>query len=149
MRTSKIVALGLLLAANAAAARAADTLVVCTEASPDALNAQLSTANTSFDVSEQIADRLVAAGATQASAAAASAAPDAVWRARRLSWLDDMTYLLFDGFWCCQRTPALRASAAVITSAPGLGTAGAHVCLGTGSVGPKRPRAYDPWVSIS
>ena len=37
----------------------ADTLVVCTEASPDALNAQLSTANTSFDVSEQIADRLV------------------------------------------------------------------------------------------
>jgi dipeptide transport system substrate-binding protein len=59
MRTSKIVALGLLLAVNAAAARAADTLVVCTEASPDALNAQLSTANTSFDVSEQIADRLV------------------------------------------------------------------------------------------
>jgi dipeptide transport system substrate-binding protein len=37
----------------------ADTLVVCTEASPDALNAVLSTANTSFDVSEQIADRLV------------------------------------------------------------------------------------------
>ena len=37
----------------------ADTLAVCTEASPDALNAQLSTANTSFDVSEQIADRLV------------------------------------------------------------------------------------------
>ncbi|HUK09211.1 MAG TPA: ABC transporter substrate-binding protein [Stellaceae bacterium] len=37
----------------------ADTLVVCTEASPDALNAQLSTANTSFDVTEQIADRLV------------------------------------------------------------------------------------------
>ncbi len=37
----------------------ADTLVVCTEASPDALNANLSTANTSYDVSEQIADRLV------------------------------------------------------------------------------------------
>ncbi len=37
----------------------ADTLVVCTEASPDSLNAALSTANTSFDVSEQIADRLV------------------------------------------------------------------------------------------
>jgi dipeptide transport system substrate-binding protein len=37
----------------------ADTLVVCTEASPDALNAALSTANTSFDVTEQIADRLV------------------------------------------------------------------------------------------
>ena len=59
MRTSKIAALGLLLAVNAAAARAADTFVVCTEASPDALNAQLITANTSFDVSEQIADRLV------------------------------------------------------------------------------------------
>jgi len=42
-----------------AAASRADTLVVCTEASPDALNAQLSTANTSFDVSEQVADRLV------------------------------------------------------------------------------------------
>ena len=35
----------------------ADTLVVCTEASPDFLNAQLST--TSFDVSEQVFDRLV------------------------------------------------------------------------------------------
>ncbi len=33
------------------------TLTVCTEATPDALNAQLST--TSFDVSEQVADRLV------------------------------------------------------------------------------------------
>ena len=32
----------------------ADTLVVCTEASPDFLNAQLNTANTSFDVSEQV-----------------------------------------------------------------------------------------------
>jgi dipeptide transport system substrate-binding protein len=42
-----------------AQAAAADTLVVCTEASPDALNANLSTANTSFDVSEQVADRLV------------------------------------------------------------------------------------------
>jgi dipeptide transport system substrate-binding protein len=39
---------------------AADTLVVfLTEASPDALNANLSTANASFDVSEQVADRLV------------------------------------------------------------------------------------------
>ena len=37
----------------------ADTLVVCTEASPDALNAALSSANTSFDVTEQIADRLL------------------------------------------------------------------------------------------
>jgi len=35
----------------------ADTLVVCTEASPDFLNAQLSV--TSFDVSEQVSDRLV------------------------------------------------------------------------------------------
>ena len=37
----------------------AETLVVCSEASPDALNATLSDSNTSFDVSEQIADRLV------------------------------------------------------------------------------------------
>jgi dipeptide transport system substrate-binding protein len=37
----------------------ADTLVVCSEASPNALNSALSDANTSFDVSEQIADRLV------------------------------------------------------------------------------------------
>src|SRR5208282_5045888 len=58
MRTSRFLALGLSLALGTAAARA-DTLAVCTEASPDALNAQLSTANTSFDVSEQIADRLV------------------------------------------------------------------------------------------
>lgn len=35
-------------------AAAAETLVVCTEASPDAMNANLSTANTSFDVTEQI-----------------------------------------------------------------------------------------------
>jgi dipeptide transport system substrate-binding protein len=47
---------GLLLAAGAAQA---DTLVVCTEASPDALNSALSTANTSYDVSEQYGDRLV------------------------------------------------------------------------------------------
>ncbi len=45
--------------AMAIGAARADTLVVCTEASPDFLNAQLSTANTSFDVSEQVADRLV------------------------------------------------------------------------------------------
>jgi dipeptide transport system substrate-binding protein len=37
----------------------ADTLAVCSEASPDALNSALSDSNTSFDVSEQIADRLV------------------------------------------------------------------------------------------
>jgi dipeptide transport system substrate-binding protein len=47
-----------LLAASPVAARA-DTLVVCSEASPDALNAALSDANVSFDVTEQIADRLV------------------------------------------------------------------------------------------
>ncbi len=47
--------LGLLCAGPVAAATG--TLVVCTEASPDFLNAQLST--TSFDVSEQVADRLV------------------------------------------------------------------------------------------
>src|ERR1039458_8081876 len=58
MQTSRLMALGLLLVLGMSAARA-DTLAVCTEASPDALNAQLSTANTSFDVSEQIADRLV------------------------------------------------------------------------------------------
>ena len=47
-----------LLVLGAVAARA-DTLVVCTEASPDFVNAQLSTANTSFDVTEQVSDRLV------------------------------------------------------------------------------------------
>jgi dipeptide transport system substrate-binding protein len=51
-------ALAAALAAGVPNARA-DTLVVCTEASPDSLNAALSSANTSFDVSEQIADRLV------------------------------------------------------------------------------------------
>ncbi len=50
------VAFGIALGLGTASA---DTLVVCTEASPDSLNAQLSTANTSFDVSEQVADRLV------------------------------------------------------------------------------------------
>ena len=49
----------LALLALAAGPVCADTLVVCSEASPDALNATLSDANTSFDVSEQIADRLV------------------------------------------------------------------------------------------
>jgi dipeptide transport system substrate-binding protein len=53
-----VAAVGLLAPLGSVAGRA-DTLVVCTEASPDALNAQLSTANTSFDVSEQVADRLV------------------------------------------------------------------------------------------
>ena len=58
MRARNMVALALLLGL-CARAEAAGTLVVCTEANPDALNAQLSTANTSFDVTEQIADRLV------------------------------------------------------------------------------------------
>jgi dipeptide transport system substrate-binding protein len=48
----------LLLACGIGVARA-DTLVVCSEASPDALNSALTDSNTSFDVSEQIADRLV------------------------------------------------------------------------------------------
>lgn len=59
---SKLWALGACVACVVAVIPAwarADTLVVCTEASPDTLNAALSTANTSFDVSEQIADRLV------------------------------------------------------------------------------------------
>ena len=47
------------LALAPAGARAESTLVVCTEASPDALNPQLSSANTSFDVGEQTSDRLV------------------------------------------------------------------------------------------
>ncbi len=37
----------------------AETLVVCTEASPDALNPQLTTSGTSADVAEQIYDQLV------------------------------------------------------------------------------------------
>ena len=47
------------LAALPAYEARADTLVVCTEGSPDFLNAALSTANTSFDVTEQTSDRLV------------------------------------------------------------------------------------------
>src|SRR3569833_2381189 len=39
---------------------AAQTLVVCTEASPDFLNPQYSEANTAYDVSSQIYERLVA-----------------------------------------------------------------------------------------
>ena len=53
-----IVVCSAMLALATGAARA-DTLVVCSEASPNALNSALSDANTSFDVSEQIADRLV------------------------------------------------------------------------------------------
>jgi dipeptide transport system substrate-binding protein len=60
MSRSGIVGLAAALAlALAGGAARAETLVVCSEASPDSLNAALSTANTSFDVTEQIADRLV------------------------------------------------------------------------------------------
>ena len=58
MPTRTVLALAFLLGL-AARAEAAGTLVVCTEASPNALNAQLSTANTSFDVTEQTSDRLI------------------------------------------------------------------------------------------
>ncbi len=51
-----VAAAALLLVAGSAEA---DTLVVCTEASPDTLSSALSSANTSFDVAEQYADRLV------------------------------------------------------------------------------------------
>jgi dipeptide transport system substrate-binding protein len=62
MRTRLIALSAALIAISPAVspgAARADTLVVCSEASPDALNAALSDANVSFDVSEQIADRLV------------------------------------------------------------------------------------------
>lgn len=59
MRTRLLLRVALLLGPFLAHPGLASTLVVCTEASPDALNAQLSTANTSYDVSEQIGDRLV------------------------------------------------------------------------------------------
>jgi dipeptide transport system substrate-binding protein len=57
MRTLWI-AVGVALALAAGGAQA-DTLSVCSEASPDFLNSALTDSNTSFDVSEQIADRLV------------------------------------------------------------------------------------------
>lgn len=59
MRRIGLGAAALALGLGIGVARAADTLVVCTEASPDFLNSQLSTANTSFDVTEQVGDRLV------------------------------------------------------------------------------------------
>lgn len=58
MSRGSIVACCAIFALATGAARAS-TLVVCSEASPDALNAALSDANVSFDISEQIADRLV------------------------------------------------------------------------------------------
>jgi len=51
-------AAGLLTIATAAGA-SAETLVVCTEASPDFLNPQFSNQNTAYDVSTQIYERLV------------------------------------------------------------------------------------------
>src|SRR5690348_5436631 len=57
MRTLLIVG-GIVVAVAAGGARA-DILTVCSEASPDFLNSALTDSNTSFDVSEQIADRLV------------------------------------------------------------------------------------------
>ena len=53
-------AAGLALGLLAAHTASADTLVVCTEASPTTLNAMLSTANTVFDVATQMYDGLVA-----------------------------------------------------------------------------------------
>ena len=41
------------------AGASAETLVVCTEASPDFLNPQFSSQNTAYDVSTQIYERLV------------------------------------------------------------------------------------------
>ena len=58
MRNYSLIAGVAALALGVGTARA-DTLVVCSEASPDFLNSALSDSNTSFDVSEQIADRLV------------------------------------------------------------------------------------------
>ncbi len=43
----------------AALPAAADTLVVCSEASPDFMNPQFSTANTAFDAGAQVYDRLI------------------------------------------------------------------------------------------
>jgi dipeptide transport system substrate-binding protein len=59
MRLRTLILSGLVAWGAGIAAARADTLVVCTEASPDWLNSALSTANTSFDVSEQVSDRLV------------------------------------------------------------------------------------------
>ena len=56
---SRFAALALTAAIFGGTQAQADTLVVCTEGSPDYLNAAMSTANTSFDVTEQISDRLV------------------------------------------------------------------------------------------
>ena len=57
--SKRIAALALAAALASGVQARADTLVVCTEGSPDFLNAAMSTANTSFDVTEQTSDRLV------------------------------------------------------------------------------------------
>jgi dipeptide transport system substrate-binding protein len=57
--TPRAMMLAGLLLAGATSQAGAQALVVCTEASPDAINAALSTQNTSFDVTEQYGDRLV------------------------------------------------------------------------------------------
>lgn len=54
-----LIACGVAALALAAGSARADTLIVCSEGSPDFLNSVLSNSNTSFDVSEQIGDRLV------------------------------------------------------------------------------------------
>jgi dipeptide transport system substrate-binding protein len=59
MRNYASIAVGVAALALGFGTAHADTLVVCSEASPDYLNSALTDSNTSFDVSEQIADRLV------------------------------------------------------------------------------------------
>ncbi len=49
----------LLIGPHAIAGASAQSLVVCTEASPDFLNPQFSNQNTAYDVSSQIYERLV------------------------------------------------------------------------------------------
>src|SRR5258707_13412129 len=59
LRLTSALAVAAVLALLAAFPAAAETLVVCTEASPDFMNPQFSTANTAFDAGAQIYDRLV------------------------------------------------------------------------------------------
>src|SRR5258707_14464912 len=54
-----VAALALIAALSLAHAGSAETLVVCSEASPDFMNPQFSTANTAFDAGAQVYDRLV------------------------------------------------------------------------------------------
>jgi dipeptide transport system substrate-binding protein len=59
-RFAGALAASLILGAFASQSASAQALVVCTEASPDYLNPQFSEANTAYDVSSQIYERLVA-----------------------------------------------------------------------------------------